>query len=91
MTEEEHEVEHILDYRVDKTTRRGMFLVHWKGQSDKNNTWETLEDLHECKDKLRDFYTKQANTQGGTTQSKVRKPNIPNSTEHETAPARRPA
>ena len=32
-----------------------MFLVHWKGQTPEEDTWEKYEDLWQFKDKIQEF------------------------------------
>ena len=77
----EFEVEHIVDYSLDKVTvscpciafkdvkhqnyyvvwplqMKGLYRVHWKGWSDDDDTWETMENLTDCKDMLKEFYIK---------------------------------
>lgn len=36
-----------------------MFIIHWKGQSPTEATWEQYEDLWQFKDKIRDFIQQQ--------------------------------
>ncbi|KAK6789459.1 hypothetical protein RDI58_013259 [Solanum bulbocastanum] len=35
-----------------------MFLVHWKGQTPEEATWERYEDLWQFKDQVREFLQK---------------------------------
>jgi len=54
----DREIEAIIDYQAKR--KRGqqasaMFLVHWKGQSPEEATWEKYEDLWQFKDQVREF------------------------------------
>ncbi|XP_070034262.1 uncharacterized protein [Nicotiana tomentosiformis] len=54
----DREIEAIMDYQA--TRKQGqkataMFLVHWKGQSPEEATWERYEDLWQFKDNIREF------------------------------------
>ncbi|XP_070013887.1 uncharacterized protein [Nicotiana sylvestris] len=54
----DREIEAIMDYQASqkqgqKTT--AMFLIHWKGQSPDDSTWEQYEDLWQFKNKIREF------------------------------------
>ena len=51
-------IEAIIDYQAKR--KRGqqasaMFLVHWKGQTLEEDTWEKYEDLWKFKDKVQEF------------------------------------
>jgi hypothetical protein len=49
----EYEVESIKAHRLAQVQRRGHeYLVHWKGYSDADNTWEPESNLTNCKDLL---------------------------------------
>ena len=45
-------------YTFLKFQMKGMYLVHWKGWPDDSDTWETMENLTDCKEMLKDFYIK---------------------------------
>ena len=49
----EYEVQDILDSRGRGVERE--YLVHWKGQSKEQATWEPLQNLSNCRNKLRAF------------------------------------
>lgn len=51
-TEEEYEVERILDQRV----RNGIpeYLIQWKGYTSDDNSWEPTKNLN-CPDKVKEF------------------------------------
>ncbi|XP_070026347.1 uncharacterized protein [Nicotiana sylvestris] len=54
----DQEIEAILDYQAKRKQGQKvtpMFLVHWKGQSPEEATWERYEDLWQFKDKIREF------------------------------------
>ena len=59
--EKEWEVEKIMDSRTHNADTE--YLVKWKGYDDKDNTWEPLRNLTNCRQALRDFHqtTKQKN------------------------------
>ena len=52
--EEEYEVERIVDSRYKG--RRLEYLVHWKGWSDLDRTWEPVSNLGNTADAVRDFH-----------------------------------
>ncbi|XP_070017292.1 uncharacterized protein [Nicotiana sylvestris] len=57
-TSHDREIEAIIDYQARQKQRQKattMFLVHWKGQSTEEATWERYEDLWQFKDKIREF------------------------------------
>ena len=47
-----------LNCAILKFQMKGMYLVHWKGWPDDSDTWETMENLTDCKEMLKDFYIK---------------------------------
>ena len=53
--EEEYEVEFVVDSRYKGT--RLEYLVHWKGWSDTDHTWEPLSNLGNAADAVRNFHT----------------------------------
>ena len=52
--EEEYEVERIMDSRYKG--KRLEYLVHWKGWSDSDRTWEPVSNLGNAADAVRDFH-----------------------------------
>ena len=52
--EEEYEVEHIMDSRYKGKCLE--YLVHWKGWSDTDRTWEPVSNLGNAADAVRDFH-----------------------------------
>ena len=52
--EEEYEVERIVDSRYKG--KRLEYLVHWKGWSDSDRTWEPVSNLGNAADAVRDFH-----------------------------------
>ena len=52
--EEEYEVERIMDSCYKG--RRLEYLVHWKGWSDSDRTWEPVSNLGNAADTVRDFH-----------------------------------
>lgn len=55
-SDEEYEVEQILDYKFCKVQNKGLYLIKWLGYDDENdNTWEPASNLN-CPEKLRQFY-----------------------------------
>jgi transposase InsO family protein len=54
--QEEFEVDQIVDSR--KHRGRVQYLVHWKGYSDQDNTWEPPENLTHSAELLQDFHHK---------------------------------
>ena len=53
--EEEYEVEYVVDSRYKGT--RLEYLVHWKGWSDTDRTWEPVSNLGNTTAAVRDFHT----------------------------------
>jgi hypothetical protein len=51
--EEEFEVESVLAYREGRKGRE--YLVHWKGYSLAEDTWEPVSNLKNALDKLREY------------------------------------
>lgn len=54
--QEEFEVENILDIRKNRGIRE--YLIKWQGYSHNENTWEPVENLKHCTDKLIEFHEK---------------------------------
>jgi Chromo (CHRromatin Organisation MOdifier) domain len=54
--EEEHEVEKVLDVRINR--RKLQWLVKWTGYGNEHNTWEPKENLTNCRMALVSFYRK---------------------------------
>ncbi|KAF9580144.1 hypothetical protein BGW38_003330 [Lunasporangiospora selenospora] len=52
----EFEVEFIEGIRDLEPGKNPEFFVKWKGYPTSNNTWEPLENLHNCIDLVRDFF-----------------------------------
>ena len=52
-TQAEYEVEKILDKRIHQ--RRIQYLVKWKGYDDSENTWESLDNLQNCKKTIKEY------------------------------------
>ncbi|KAK9052559.1 hypothetical protein SSX86_029188 [Deinandra increscens subsp. villosa] len=59
---DEYEVEKLVDVcysELDGTSKRGLkFKVHWAGYGPSDDTWEPIEELSKCKDKIREFVQK---------------------------------
>ncbi|KPM43349.1 hypothetical protein AK830_g3183 [Neonectria ditissima] len=49
VSQEEWEVEEIVDSQVDTTTKEHFYRVKWKGFPHKDNTWEPRKNLTKCK------------------------------------------
>ena len=54
--EDEYEVDEILDSRRFNRTLK--YLVSWKGYGPEDNTWEPIQHLKHCSNKVTDFHTK---------------------------------
>ena len=52
--QDEYEVEQILDTK--KFGRIIKYLIKWKGYEHNDNTWEPIEHLQNCPEKLREFH-----------------------------------
>jgi len=62
------DVERILDRREkgqSKKNRRVEFLVHWKGQSEAEATWERDINLWQFEEHIRDYLTRASSSSGG--------------------------
>ncbi|KAI3714040.1 hypothetical protein L1987_72630 [Smallanthus sonchifolius] len=59
---DEYEVEKLVDIcysELDGTSKRGLkFKVRWSGYGPSDDTWEPIEELSKCKDKIREFVQK---------------------------------
>ena len=53
--EEDYEVEEIVDYKMCKKTKVGMYRVKWWGWASESDTWEPLENLEQCSEHLCSF------------------------------------
>ena len=55
---EDHEEEYEVDYIVDShyKGKRLEYLVHWKGWSDTDRTWEPVSSLGNAAEAVRDFH-----------------------------------
>ena len=55
----EYEVESILNHRVRKYGKgsRLEYLIHWKGYSSHDDTWEPLSNLSNCMEILHEYHT----------------------------------
>ena len=62
-SEEEYEIENILDARWHGRGRKLQYLVHWKGYPHSDNSWIDHKDLH-APDLLKEFYTSNSTTAG---------------------------
>ena len=52
--EEEYEVEYVVDSQYKG--KRLEYLIHWKGWSDTDRTWEPVSNLGNAADAVRDFH-----------------------------------
>ncbi|KAL9998619.1 putative DNA (cytosine-5-)-methyltransferase [Helianthus debilis subsp. tardiflorus] len=59
---DEYEVEKVVDIcysELSGTSKRGLkFKVRWAGYGSNDDTWEPIEELSKCKDKIREFVQK---------------------------------
>jgi hypothetical protein len=55
----EYEVEKIVDDGVEDKTKKAIFLVKWKGYSQKDNTWEPIENLANASVLLKEYEASQ--------------------------------
>ena len=53
--EEEFEVEHILDKKLDIKNNQVLYLIKWIGYGNQDNTWEPLRNLTNCLDLVERF------------------------------------
>jgi hypothetical protein len=53
-SEEEYEVDHVRDYKVFGRTLK--YLIHWKGYSEGEDTWELAKIFLNAKAKVEQFY-----------------------------------
>ena len=56
MSNEEYEVEKIVDAQIDEPTGRLKYLVKWKNYDDEENTWQFPETLYGAKNAVKEFY-----------------------------------
>ena len=64
-SEEEYEIENILDARHHGRGHKLQYLVYWKGYPHSNDSWIDHKDLH-APDLLKEFYTSNSTTAGQT-------------------------
>jgi hypothetical protein len=50
---EEYEVEKVIDKKDEKGEK--YYLVKWKGYDSSANTWEPLENLIHCRERIKEF------------------------------------
>ena len=62
-SEEEYEIENILDARHHGRGCKLQYLVHWKGYPHSDDSWIDHKDLH-APDLLKEFYTPNSATAG---------------------------
>ena len=62
-SEEEYEIENILDARRHGWGRKLQYLIHWKGYPHSDDSWIDHKDLH-APDHLKEFYTSNSATAG---------------------------
>ena len=60
-SEEEYEIENILDARRHGRGHKLQYLVHWKGYPNSDDSWIDHKDLH-APDLLKEFYTSNSAT-----------------------------
>jgi len=65
-SEEEYEIENILDAQRHSRGQKLQYLVHWKGYPHSDNSWIDYKDLH-APDALADFYLTNSATAGRPT------------------------
>ena len=59
MDEDEAEVWEVEEIRNSRTVKRVVqYRVRWAGCTEFEDTWETIDHLENCKDKLKDFRQK---------------------------------
>lgn len=55
LSEKEWEVEKIVGSQINAVTREHFYCVKWAGFASKHNTWETKENLAQCRAAIQDF------------------------------------
>ena len=61
--EEEYEVEQIINHRHYGKCRQLQYLIHWKGYSAADDTWEPTDQVH-ADDLVRSYHMKYAKEEG---------------------------
>ena len=55
--QQEWEVERIKDVKwTNKLQKTVRFLVHWKGFTDEEDTWEPIQNLEDAQETIQEFY-----------------------------------
>lgn len=75
-SEEEWEVEEIINYEYCKESDQGLYYVKWLGWASEDNTWEPEANL-ECAEKLADFYKARLLAREKATPAEKRKLQVP--------------
>jgi Chromo (CHRromatin Organisation MOdifier) domain len=75
--EEEYEVERIVE--MNQKGKKREFLVHWKGFSSREDTWEPEDNLN-CKDLIKKYLEQQTKT------AKTASPKVSKATKRVSAP-----
>lgn len=57
-SQEEYQVERIVDSMIDADTKEHLYMVKWKGYPSKDNTWEPKSNLKKCENLLKDYDAK---------------------------------
>ena len=65
--EEDYEVEEIVDYKVCKKRKVGLYRVKWCGWGSESDTWEPLENVEHCSEHLCSFYKSRLDARSGAT------------------------
>eukprot|EP00088_Acartia_fossae_P068772 TRINITY_DN8795_c0_g1_i4.p1 TRINITY_DN8795_c0_g1~~TRINITY_DN8795_c0_g1_i4.p1 ORF type:complete len:738 (-),score=180.02 TRINITY_DN8795_c0_g1_i4:264-2477(-) len=75
--DEVYEVETIRDYSYCKVSEEGYYFVKWLGWPEDQNTWEPIDNLQSCREKLVDFYNERVEARKTATGSEKRKLALP--------------
>ena len=65
--EENYEVEEIVDYKICKKTKVGLYRVKWWGWGSESDTWEPLANVEHCSEHLCALYKSRLNARFGAT------------------------
>ena len=75
--EADYEVEAIVNYKMCRKRKEGLYLVKWYGWGHESNTWEPLSHVEHCTEHLHTFYKSRLDARSGATPAQKRSLELP--------------